>query len=51
MPPEVAKLFYDMQQAGERIERFAREKTFDDYMEDELLRSGLNGRSKQPEKR
>lgn len=41
MPPEVAKLLYDMKQAADRIARFCAGKTFDDYQSDELLRSGV----------
>jgi uncharacterized protein with HEPN domain len=41
MPPEIAKLFYDMQQAAARIERFVGAKTYDDYLKDEMLRSAL----------
>ena len=41
MPPETAKLLYDMQQAAERIGRFVRNKSYDDYLKDELLRSGI----------
>jgi uncharacterized protein with HEPN domain len=41
MRPEIAKLLHDMQSAAQRIERFAKGKTFDDYLSDELLRSGV----------
>jgi uncharacterized protein with HEPN domain len=41
MPPETAKLLYDMQQAAARILRFVSGKTFDDFVHDELLRSGV----------
>jgi uncharacterized protein with HEPN domain len=41
MPPEVAKLLYDMKRAAERIGRFAAGKTYEDYVADELLRSGV----------
>jgi uncharacterized protein with HEPN domain len=42
MPPEEsAKLLVDMRAAAERITRFAAGKSFDDYLADELLRSGI----------
>src|SRR5881394_961076 len=41
MPPETAKLLYDMQHGVERIDRFVAGKTFQDYQADELLRSGV----------
>lgn len=41
MPPETAKLLHDMKQAAERIARFVANKTFEDYVNDELLRSGV----------
>lgn len=41
MPPETAKLLVDMKHAAERIERFVVGRTFDDYSNDELLRSGV----------
>ncbi len=41
MPPETAKLLYDMQQAAARIGRFVGTKTYNDYLKDELLRSGI----------
>lgn len=41
MPPEVAKLLFDMKRAAERIDRFVAGKTYDDYLTDELLRSGV----------
>ena len=41
MPPESAKLLYDMERAAERIGRFVTGKTFDDYCHDELLRSAV----------
>ena len=40
MRPEIAKLLHDMKSATERIGRFVKGKTFDDYLSDELLRSG-----------
>jgi uncharacterized protein with HEPN domain len=41
MPPETAKLLLDMQSAAQRIGRFVRGKTFDDYAGDEMLRSAV----------
>jgi len=41
MPLETAKLLLDMKSAAERISRFVTGKTFDDYLRDELLRSGV----------
>jgi uncharacterized protein with HEPN domain len=41
MPPETAKLLLDMKRAAERVSRFAAGKSFDDYLNDELLRSGI----------
>jgi|SRR5271163_2145994 len=41
MPPETAKLLYDMKRAAERIGRFSLGKTLKDYVADELLRSGI----------
>ena len=41
MPPETAKLIYDMKVASERIGRFVAGKAFDDFLHDELLRSGV----------
>lgn len=41
MPPETAKLLLDMKRAAERIGRFVAGKTFEDYGNDELLRSGV----------
>jgi uncharacterized protein with HEPN domain len=41
MQPDIAKLLLDMKQAGERIKRFTAGKTYDDYVSDELLRSGV----------
>jgi hypothetical protein len=35
MPPETAKLLYDMQHAAARVSRFVADKTFDDYANDE----------------
>src|SRR4051812_27625347 len=41
MPPETAKLLLDMKNAAERIGRFVAAKTYDDFLHDELLRSGV----------
>src|ERR1041384_1575805 len=41
MPPETAKLLFDIKSASERIGRFTVGKTYDDYVKDELLRSGV----------
>jgi uncharacterized protein with HEPN domain len=41
MPPETSKLLHDMKSAAERIDRFVAGKTFEDYVKDELLRSGV----------
>jgi uncharacterized protein with HEPN domain len=41
MPPEILKLLFDMNRAAQRIGRFTRGKTLDDYVADELLRSGI----------
>jgi uncharacterized protein with HEPN domain len=41
MPPETAKLLHDMKSAAERIGRFVSGKSYDDYLSDELLRSGV----------
>lgn len=41
MPLEVSKLLLDMKNAAERISRFVAGKTFDDYVNDDLLRSAV----------
>jgi uncharacterized protein with HEPN domain len=41
MQPEVATLLLDMKNGVERITRFAAGKTYDDYLSDDLLRSGI----------
>jgi uncharacterized protein with HEPN domain len=41
MPPETAKLLWDMREAARRIARFTAGKTFDDYVSDDLLRSAV----------
>ena len=38
---EIRKYLFDIQQAAERLARFCKDKTFDDYRGDELLRSGV----------
>jgi len=39
MPPETAKLLYDMKQAAARIRRFATGRSLADYTNDDFLRS------------
>lgn len=41
MPPETSKLLWDMCDAAERILQFTQGKSYDDYLTDELLRSGI----------
>lgn len=41
MPPETAKLLFDMKRAAERIGRFVSGRNFNDYQQDELLRSAV----------
>ena len=41
MPPETSKLVWDMRNAAERIIKFTEGKSYDDYLNDELLRSGV----------
>lgn len=41
MQPEAEKLLWDMDNAARRIETFSAGKTFEDYLRDELLRSGI----------
>jgi uncharacterized protein with HEPN domain len=41
MPHEVQKLLYDMRSAAARIARFTAGKAFQDYKDDDLLRSGV----------
>jgi len=41
MHADTRKLLWDAMQAADRVERFTRDKTFDDYLADELLRSGV----------
>ena len=40
-PPEVRKYLFDIAEACSLIERFTAGKTFDDYVGDPLLRSGV----------
>jgi len=41
MHADARKLLWDALQAAERVARFTCSKTFDDYLADELLRSGV----------
>jgi uncharacterized protein with HEPN domain len=41
MQPEAAKYLWDALTAAERIQRFIYGKTYEHYLEDELLRSGV----------
>ena len=41
MPPEARAYLHDIQQASVLIEQFRHGKTFDDYLSDPLLRSGV----------
>jgi len=41
MADELLKHLYDIREATAAIIRFIRGKTFDDYEQDELLRSGI----------
>lgn len=41
MHADTRKLLWDARQAADRVARFTRGKTFDDYVADELLRSGV----------
>jgi uncharacterized protein with HEPN domain len=41
MHADARKLLWDALQAAERVARFTHGKTFDDYLADELLRSGV----------
>lgn len=41
MHADARKLLWDAMQAADRVVRFTRGKTFDDYLADELLRSGV----------
>lgn len=39
--PDAAKYLWDARRAAEKIARFTAARTFDDYVSDELLRSGV----------
>lgn len=41
MKPEAAKFLFDIRQAAGLIEEFCRDKTFEHYQQDALLRSGV----------
>jgi uncharacterized protein with HEPN domain len=41
MPPETAQSLHDIKCAAERIARFVGGRSYDDYLNDELLRSGV----------
>ncbi len=41
MPPEIAKLLWDMDQAAEKIQRFSAGRTLDDYFRDDYFRSAV----------
>lgn len=41
MSPDAAKYLWDAEQAAARIVRFVAGRSFDDYLEDELLRSAV----------
>src|SRR5919197_1961921 len=41
MANEILKYLYDIREAAAAISRFVHSKTFDDYEQDELLRSGI----------
>ena len=41
MAPDAAKYIWDAIGAAERVMRFASGKSFNDYLDDELLRSGI----------
>ncbi len=41
MQPETAKLLTDMDRAAERIERFTLGKSYEDYVNDDFLRSAV----------
>ena len=41
MQPDRRKYLYDTQQACQRVRRFTQDRTLDDYLKDELLRSAV----------
>jgi uncharacterized protein with HEPN domain len=41
MPPEIAKLLWDMLDAVQAIEQFTAGKTFDDYLSDRMMRAAV----------
>lgn len=41
MPPEIAKLLWDMHSAARRIGDFTAGRSYDDYLRDEMLRSAV----------
>lgn len=41
MPPDRRKYLYDIQQACRRVQRFTQDRTLNDYLDDELLRSAV----------
>jgi uncharacterized protein with HEPN domain len=41
MPPEIAKLLWDMDDAASKIQRYASGRTFEDYGEDDYFRSAV----------
>jgi uncharacterized protein with HEPN domain len=41
MRPELQKLYFDVQSAGDRILRFTAGRAYEDYLNDELLRSAV----------
>ena len=41
MEPEILKYLYDIRDATSAILKFVQDKTYDDYREDDLLKSGV----------
>jgi len=41
MPPEIRKFLFDVPQACEHIETFVRDRSLENYQDDNLLRSGV----------